>query len=72
MSYANAFFEGMRSAFDLAPKQKVYKANFIRNVDTPKVNVHVLTVEKAGAWITVGSYMKKAGTTYQIQHKIDK
>ena len=62
-------FEGMRSAFDLAPKQKVYKANFIRNVDTPKVNVHVLTVEKAGAWITVGSYMKKREllTKYNIK-----
>lgn len=67
MSYASAFIEGMRSAFDFAPKQKNHKANFITQANTLQVDVGVSSTV-AGAWISVGSHMRKAGDSYVSKH----
>lgn len=72
MRRTNAFLEGMSSAFDLAQKQTKYKANFISEAKTLKVDTHISRNESASAWVTVGSYMKKAEGCYELQHNISK
>lgn len=68
MSYARTFIEGMRSAFDFAPKQKTYKANFITQANTLQVDVVVPSAANAGAWISIGSHMQRATDLYVSKH----
>lgn len=72
MRRTSAFVEGMRSAFDLAPKQTRHKANFISEAKTPKVDTHISINDSASAWIAVGSYMKKAANRFELQHNVNK
>lgn len=72
MSHVRAFIEGMRSAFDFAPKQKIHKANFISDNNTRKVNVQIPNNHSACAWVAVGSYMGKVGHNYKLEHNISK
>lgn len=64
MSYARAFIDGMRSAFDLAPKQKRHKANFITQDSTLRVDVEISNTTVASAWVAVGAHMHNAGDSY--------
>lgn len=41
MSHVIAFLDGMRSTFDLAPEQKIHKANFIKLAEAEVVNLDI-------------------------------
>ena len=71
MSYVRTFIAGMRSAFDLAPKKKNHKANFITQANTLQVDVHVSSAD-LGACDAISSHMQKVGESYALKHPISK